>query len=134
MIVDPNPGKVLKSPNRFDSIAPGLAVGLTKEQKSKAEYERPTSGKHFSRLKVEDTSDLTKNYDKSKRVDVLMKKLAEYMALTGDDIDLSKIDVNSTFQPSHAETELPEKKIKKTRQPSSKSTINQNQFKLKKQI
>jgi hypothetical protein len=49
MIVDPNPGKVLKSPNRFDSLAPGLALGLTKEQKSKAEYERPTSGKHFSR-------------------------------------------------------------------------------------
>jgi len=80
---------------------------MSVEQMSKAEYERPTSGKHFSRIVAQDTSDLTKNYNRGKHVDSLMKKLAEYMAQEGTEFDLSKVDMSSVG----AMTELPETKI-----------------------
>ena len=80
MIIDPKPGQQFKSPQRYDTLAHGLTGNLSVEQKSKAEYERPTSGKHFSRIQAQDTSDLTKNYTRSKHVDTLMKKLADYMS------------------------------------------------------
>ena len=44
---------------------------------SKAENERPTSGKHFSRISINegDTSELTLNFKRSKKIDALMNKL-----------------------------------------------------------
>lgn len=59
-----------------------------------------------------------------------MKKLADYMAQDGTEIDLSKIDMTSVG----AVTELPQKKIQKSPLPKALSVVNQQNFKLKKQI
>lgn len=59
-----------------------------------------------------------------------MKKLADYMAQDGTEIDLSKIDMTSVG----AITELPQTKIQKSPPPKALSVVNQQNFKLKKQI
>ena len=49
--------------------------------KDRQDYERPTSGKHFSRLSGDDPfSQVTRNYRDSKKIDQLMQKLKEYDA------------------------------------------------------
>jgi hypothetical protein len=59
-----------------------------------------------------------------------MKKLAEYMAQDGTEIDLSKLDMTSVG----AVTELPLSKISSPPPKQKAQSVNQNNFKLKKQI
>lgn len=73
---------------------------------------RPTSGKHYARVTSgtvrrkpgEDplTSTVAKNFEKTKKVEVLLGQLADYMA--GDIPDLSKVDGLSTSLDPDAET------------------------------
>jgi|688.fasta_scaffold2141353_1 hypothetical protein len=81
----------------FSSLSNKL-VKITRTQAAKKEYqERPTSGKHFSRSVAKDVSAISDNFQNGKKVESLMKKLAEYMAeedMAGlaKNIDLDKLD------------------------------------------
>ena len=73
---------------------------------------RPTSGKHYARITSgtvrrkpgEDplTSTVAKNFEKTKKVEILLGQLADYMA--GDIPDLSKVDGLSASLDPDAET------------------------------
>jgi hypothetical protein len=77
--VNHSPEKQEFAPINYDSLAPALLERMTSQKKATEEYNRPTSGKHFSRGQGGATSQISEDYKNNRKVDHLMQKLAGYM-------------------------------------------------------